>query len=85
MKQIKREITTYEVGNGFYVDVEIDIEDEEIINFWIYHNIIGIKSFMYGLPITGYDKTNYDDLIELNIKLNIVSYIEHYKIEYMSE
>lgn len=30
MKQIKREITTYEVGEGFYVDVVPDVEIEAL-------------------------------------------------------
>lgn len=39
---------TYEIGDGFYVDVAKDFKNPEEINFWLYHENCMIKMYMYG-------------------------------------
>lgn len=74
MNMIKREIKTYDVGNGFYVDVETAINDSDVTEFYLFHATIGIKLYMCGeLGDCG---------IEELIISNLDEYIEKYKEDY---
>lgn len=75
MKQIKREITTYEVRDGYYVDVETDLKNPEEYNVWIYHNMMGLKIMMFGGLWS--HLTNIRELEEI-IDANIENYINLY-------
>lgn len=75
MKQIKREITTYEVRDGYYVDVETDLKNPEEYNVWIYHNMMGLKIMMFGGLWS--HLTNICELEEI-IDANIENYINLY-------
>lgn len=75
MMQIKREIITYEIRNGYYVDVETNLKIPEEYNIWIYHNMIGLKMMMFGGLWS--HLTNIHELEEM-IEANIENYIDLY-------
>lgn len=77
MRQIKREVVTYELENGFCVDVEITTKKYVI---WLYHENACIKEYMFGL-----DKENVLSVAELEriIENNVGSYIPDYVNDYM--
>lgn len=75
MKQIKREITTYEIGDGFYVDVAPALNYSKLTEFFLFHETIGVKIYMFG-QLGGCD-------IEELILSNVGQYIELYKADYM--
>ena len=76
MNQIKREITTYEVGGGYFVDVETNLKHPEEYNVWIWHNMIGLKMMAFGGLWS--HLTNIHELEEI-IEANIENYIDLYK------
>lgn len=75
MEQIKREITTYNIRDGYYVDVETDLKNPEEYNVWIYHNMCGLKIMMFGGLWS--HLTNIRELEEM-IDANIENYINLY-------
>lgn len=81
MKQIKREITTYEVGDGFYVDIVPDVEIEALFEVWLYHKTMSIKTFMFGGCFADLKDISVEEMIEEN--LSEYDYINQYKKRYM--
>lgn len=81
MKQIKREITTYEVGDGFYVDVVPDVEIDSLFELWLYHKTMSIKTFMFGGCFADLKYIDVEKMIEEN--LSVYDFINQYKMQYM--
>ena len=42
-------ITTIDVGDNFFIDVELDNKGQ-VYNSWIWEADTGVKAFMYGQP-----------------------------------
>lgn len=72
MKKIITETTTYDVGDGFRIDVV-----HEGIHFdgWIYHEDYGIKSHMFGTTVN-----SVNEFLEM---VDVKLYINLYREEYM--
>lgn len=45
-----RHMATVEANDGFFVDIEMDTK-KETYNLWLFHEDIGVKELMYGLPM----------------------------------
>ena len=78
LKQIKRDVVSYDVGEGFYVDVESPINLDEEDEVWLYNISCGIKTLMFGFlrkDITG--PAQLEDMI--------LSYLEPEKKYYMNK
>lgn len=77
MKRIVTQTTeTFDAGSGFRMDVVITSDCYEA---WIYHESIGIKVLMFGLPK---DQQTYKKAVEI-MKDNFTGYISDYTDEYM--
>ncbi len=74
MRLIERMITTYEIGNGYYVNVDTDLQKTEY-GVWLYHINYGIKMYMFGELFE-----NIPDIQELEgmIEANVENYIRMY-------
>ena len=71
LTSIGKVIETYEIENGFYLDIQ---EKEDTLEFYIYHKDYAIKKMTVGII-----KEDLDcDVIEL-IQSNIENWIEGYK------
>lgn len=46
MKKIHKDVTTYEIRDGYFVDVETTKEN---MDMWLYHNEYGVKVYMIGI------------------------------------
>lgn len=77
MKQIKRDVQTFEIGEGFFVDV-MDSLREEYTEVWLYHKAYGTKSLMFGGVISAED-------IEGMILANVADHVALYKETVMDE
>lgn len=78
MKQIKRDVVSYDVGEGFYVDVETPINLDEETEVWLYNTSCDTKSLMFGFlrkDIT--DPAQLEDMI--------LCYLEPEKKYYMNK
>lgn len=53
-------IATYDVGEGFYVDIT---RSEKELNAWIYHSDYGIKAYMFGLLEEDTSVTDFVDIV----------------------
>lgn len=82
MEQIKREIVTYDVGDGFFIDVETSIAESEEYSVWLSHTSFGVKHLCFGALKK--DISNRMELEELIIAY-LDSSIKHYKREVMAE
>ena len=68
--------TIYNYDGNFYVDI---VEQNNLIEFWLYHKNYGRKNLMFGM-----DK-RYIKYIESIILANIDRSIALYKIDYMQD
>ena len=69
-------ITTCQIHDGFLIDV---VEVDDTFEFWLYHESVGVKYLMFGLPKTDMDKREF-----INRALSQVDeYIDLYTEEYM--
>lgn len=76
MKQIRREVISYELENGFFVDVEV-MPDEYVM--WLYHNNGSIKEYMFGLKKESVlNVEELERIIESNVGSYIADYVENY-------
>lgn len=73
MNSIKKTITVYDVGNGFFVETGIT---DDVTEFYLYHKDYGVKSFMFG--INHFSFMSEEQLIESNLS----TYVELYKNDY---
>lgn len=77
MKQIKREIITYELEEGFFVDVEMKPEDFiPKIEVWIYHENFDIKKMMFG--VGNIELSKVEKIIEANKDIYMSDYLDLY-------
>lgn len=66
--------TTYNVGDGFYIDI---VTDDTTREAWIYHITYGIKSLMFGVA--------KKDASHMSFKHMVQAAIEDYKTTYISK
>ena len=74
MKKFNKTVTVYELGEGFFAEVSKQGEARE---FYLYHNDYSIKQLMFALVI--------DDSEEESYLVNIDSYIDFYREQYMED
>lgn len=73
MNSIKKTITAYDVGKGFFVETgTID----NVTEFYLCHKNYGVKSLMFG--VNDFNFMNEEQLIESNLS----TYIDLYKEDY---
>lgn len=76
MKKYKKTITAYELADAFTVEVE---ETEETVDFYITHDAIGIKMFMFGLyNVCPFEEDEIEEIIEANAEQYIDIYTNKY-------
>lgn len=78
MKKAKIKTSTYEVGNGFLVDIVVTESEHEA---WIYHKDYGIKSMMWG----GLNSSETIEDFKALVEANVPEYAEDYMSEYMDD
>lgn len=77
MKQIKKEVITYELEEGFFVDVEMKPEGFiPEIEVWIYHENFDIKKMMFGVGKIGISEV--EKIIEANKDMYMSDYLDLY-------
>ena len=74
LTSIGKVIETYEIENGFYLDIQ---EKKDTLEFYIYHKDYGIKMLMFGL--CNYDASEQEEILYANAP----RYMDIYKDEYM--
>lgn len=72
MKRINNGIKTYDVGNGFCVDIE---KRDGVYEAWLYHTDMGIKDFMFGLKES---LAEFKKMVIANLETYEVLYNEYY-------
>lgn len=70
----EKTILIYKYKDNF----QVEIEENEFIEFWLYNTDYGIKKFMFGIKCKSEE---YIEIIERNIEENI----EIYRVEYMED
>ena len=79
MKKANVKITVCEMEDDFFVEV---YQNDDIIEFWIYHRNYGIKSLMFGIPEKYFNKGNtMEHLIKSNFERQKGFYIQEYMQE----
>lgn len=86
MKLLSVKTETYDVGEGFMVDV---VENGEEFVMWITHKDHGTKQYCFGSPIQNWQwdephKISKDEFLEM-VEANLPEYIEEYREEVMGE
>lgn len=77
----RKTITYAAKEEGFYIDVT---EGKECIEGWIYHENIGIKMLMFGIPGRVDDKKRLQEMI-IVLSGNEREYTRIYREEYIDE
>ncbi len=77
----RKTITYATKETGFYIDVT---EGKECIEGWIYHENIGIKMLMFGIPGRMDDEARLHEMVILLLG-NTRDYIKMYREDYMDE
>lgn len=70
--------STYNVGEGFFVDI---VDLKEIYEIYLYHETIGVKELMFGLPKGSITFKNCIEIVERNLENE--NYIQNYIYDYM--
>lgn len=72
-KKIEKKIDIYQIMKDYFVQVE---DNNEIIEFYLYHKDYGVKTLMFGMP-----KKEVSDIRQIildNAEDYILDYIEKY-------
>ena len=78
MKKADVKITVYEMEDDFFVEV---YQNDDIIEFWTYHQNYGIKEFMFGIPEKYFNEENsIENLIKGNFADCKKTYIKNYML-----
>ena len=72
---------TYEIGDGFFIDIVENNGPNESYEAWMYHEQYSVKSLMFELMKSG---VTIDEFIE-TVKKNIRQHKRIYITEYMDE
>ena len=86
MKKVNLSTETFDIGGGFFVDVQEELERQNgkpVYGFWLCHQQYGVKTMMIGLPMEKLEYQKYGSLDELIPDLEI--YIQGYREEVMDE
>ena len=73
MKVYQKQLTVYELDDGFFVEVS---KDEDATHFYLGHKQYGVKSLMFG--VNDFSFMSEKQLIEANVE----DYIQMFKEEY---
>ena len=80
MKMTGIKTGTYEIGEGFMVDIATLPETYEA---WLYHKDYGVKDLVFGMPI---EQQPYDEFVSIvDDALEYQDYIKFYVEDHMSE
>ena len=82
MKKADFITVTYEINTHFYKGFFVDIVNKgDELEAWLYHEIIGVKSLMFGIANDGeHSQNEFIECVENNLKYE--SYIPNYIEEY---
>lgn len=72
MELVKKEIYVANYRDGFKVD--IDVNEEDYVEFWLYHKDYAVKKFLFGVKKESDSVEDYVDLMLSNIEENIKEY-----------
>ena len=82
---IKTDITTYDIGSGFRLDIAIDEGTDGVeCSGWLWHKDYSVKQFTIGMPMNQNGKqftiTEAVNLILNDLEMNghIATYMEEY-------
>ena len=87
MKKIQIKTETYELKDGFYIDVQEDLTElnktgsSDVIGFWLYHKNYGIKNFLFGGKKKDFNYASYESMCDFILEID--KYIDAYKEDYM--
>lgn len=71
-----RDLMTYDVGNGFYVDIVLDRESKyHTYEAWLFNHDYGQKMLMFGMPEK---QQTLMEFIE-TVMANLPEHIDYYK------
>lgn len=74
IKKYQKTITAYEFPNGFVVELS---QDNDCMEFWLYHKRYGIKDMMFGIP------NEFEAAHEEIMLANVQQHMDYYKKKYM--
>lgn len=81
-------IATLDVGDNFYIDIELDNRDQ-VYNAWIWEANTGVKAYMYGqhaeMEVFGERYTMSLEEIVGNVMGNARQHKKYYIRDYMEE
>lgn len=77
IKEFESKIYRIEYGKNFII--EIYLMENDIVEYWIFNKLYGIKMLMYSINYKIYNK---NELVEI-VKGSIENYIKVYKEKYM--
>ena len=75
MKKLNFETTTYDIGNGFRLDIE---RRKLLISAWIWHEHYGVKSFIIGEILEFTTEKAFIESVMEEIDESIAEYMEQY-------
>lgn len=76
MKKTTCTVTKYDCGNGYFVEVSGNEEENGYKEFWLYNQDYSIKRFMFGLRVSAGEVEN---MIESNIEEHIAEYQQDFE------
>ena len=68
----KKEIYVVNYRDGFKVDIVVN--EEDYVEFWLYHKDYAVKEFLFGVKKESDSIEDYVDLMLSNIEENIKEY-----------
>lgn len=72
VKLEKKEIYVLNYRDGFKVDIVVN--EEDFVEFWLYHKDYAVKEFLFGVLKESDSVEDYVDLMLSNIEENIKEY-----------
>ena len=72
VKLEKKEIYVLNYRDGFKVDIVVN--EEDFVEFWLYHKDYAVKEFLFGVLKESDSVEDYVDLMLSNIDENIKEY-----------
>lgn len=76
MKIIYAITTTYEMNNGFMIDI---IENDETYHAWIYKKNMGVKDLMFGVRKEQQTKNEFINIVLNNLPEYEEAYLEQWE------
>ena len=86
MKKNEIITTTYELEDGYFVEIQENYEGKQhikMLEFWLGHEDYGVKVFMFGVPKDSCDNQSTTNFITCTTLVS--NYIELFRNKYMDE